>query len=98
MANHVISATLTDTEYNALRTLLSRATSRAARSLASKLTGTVDDLVTVTCYGKTEMVARSAAIAEYEMAVDCSDGCERERYFIILDGLRRGLTTVTDRD
>lgn len=54
------------------------------------------DKVKVTCYGKTEELTRSDAIAKYGEAILWSDGSERERYANIVGGLLAGLNEVCD--
>ena len=54
------------------------------------------DMVTITCYGKTETMDRQKAINKFTEGLLCSEGSERERYAIILSGLMSGLTNVDD--
>jgi len=50
----------------------------------------MDDIVTVTCYGKTEKMTRREALSEYLEGMRCCEGSEAERYetiyFQLLDG------------
>lgn len=54
------------------------------------------DIVTITCYGKTEQMEREKAIAFYLEGMMCSEGSEQNRYANILGGLMSGLTVCTD--
>ena len=56
------------------------------------------DMVKITCYRQTETMERKEAIKFYREAIDCSEGCERERYVNILLGLMDGLKEVDDGD
>ena len=53
--------------------------------------------VTVTCYGKTEKwCSRAEALAFFKKACRHSEGAERDRYLNIVWGLEDGKTTVDD--
>lgn len=54
------------------------------------------DIVTITCYGKTEKRERNEAIAFYQKGVFASDGSERDRYVSIVAGLQCGMKVVDD--
>lgn len=54
------------------------------------------DIVTVTCYGKTEQLERDVAIKKYLDAMMCSEGSERDRYSKILGELMTGQTVCDD--
>lgn len=54
------------------------------------------DIVTITCYGKTEHMEREKAIVFYLEGMMCSEGSEQNRYANILAGLMSGLTVCTD--
>lgn len=54
------------------------------------------DIVKITCYGKVEELPREEALAKYREGVFACDGCERERYESIVEGLEAGLTSVDD--
>ena len=56
------------------------------------------DMVEITCYGKTETTDRKKAIAFYKDCAANSEGCERERYQNILDGLEAGENKVSDQE
>lgn len=54
--------------------------------------------VTVTCYGKTKKWAsRANALAFFKEACRHSEGAERDRYLNIVWGLEDGLAEVDDR-
>lgn len=55
-----------------------------------------EDIVSITCYNKTEKMERSKAIEFYREAANYSEGSERERYVNILFGLMDGLNEVYD--
>ena len=55
------------------------------------------DMVSITCYGRTEMMERKSAMKFYRECADNSEGAERERYVNILFGLMDGLTEVSDQ-
>lgn len=69
---------------------------RAIKSIAQHFPRTTD-WVTVICYGDSQRMLRPDAIAFYEEAQANSDGCERERYLNVLEDLRNGLKTCTDK-
>lgn len=54
------------------------------------------DMVTITCYNRTETLSRKDAQNKYLEAFLWSDGSERERYANILIGLQMGLSEVSD--
>ncbi len=54
------------------------------------------DIVKITCYGKVEELPREEALAKYREGVFACDGCEKERYESIVEGLEAGLTSVDD--
>ncbi|MBR6163259.1 hypothetical protein IKQ26_05180 [bacterium] len=58
--------------------------------------GRYNDMVKITCYGKTDTMERKAAIRHYSECIANSEGSERERYTTILMGLEEGKTEVTD--
>ena len=55
------------------------------------------DLVVVTCYGKSETMERSAAMAKYYEGIFGSEGSERDRYVNIYFQLARGMKEATDQ-
>ena len=57
---------------------------------------TMTDIVTITCYGKTEQLERDVAIKTYLKAMVCSEGSERERYSKILGELMSGQKVCSD--
>lgn len=69
---------------------------RAIKSIAQHLPRKAD-WVTVTCYGDSQRMRRQDAIEFYEEAQANSDGCERERYLNVLEDLRNGLKTCSDK-
>jgi hypothetical protein len=56
------------------------------------------DIVTITCYGKTDKMERSKAIKFYWEAVCACEGHERDRYLAILQQLKAGYTKATDKN
>lgn len=56
------------------------------------------DIVKVTCYGRTETMARSKALEKYFEGMMMCDGSEKERYTNIYCQLQQGLTNVTDTE
>ena len=62
------------------------------------MTGSEDDMVTITCYGNTETRDRKDAIKFYSECAENSDGCEKMRYTNILVGLYAGLSEVDDNE
>ena len=56
----------------------------------------MNDLVTITCYGKAEKRRRDEAIAFYTEGIFCSEGSERDRYVSIVAGLQSGKKVVDD--
>ncbi len=54
------------------------------------------DIVTITCYGKTEQLEREVAITIYLDAMVCSEGSERDRYSKILGELMTGQKVCSD--
>ena len=54
------------------------------------------DMVTITCYGKTEQMSRKDAIGKYLECIAWSEGSERDRYTNIYLGLISGETNVCD--
>ena len=54
------------------------------------------DLVTITCYGKTETMERKQAIKSYTEAVFACDGAEKDHYDDILSQLQLGRKVCTD--
>ena len=54
------------------------------------------DMVTVTCYGKTEKMSRKDAMKFYLECMMMSEGAERDRYTNIYLGLISGETNVCD--
>ncbi len=65
--------------------------------LQSKKAG-LDDIVTITCYNKTEKKVRREAIAFYFEGMMCCDGAERERYTNIYEKLMLGYMECDDSD
>lgn len=59
----------------------------------------MDDLVTITCYNKTETRKRKDAIAFYWEAINGCDpySSEADRYCSIVGGLEAGKTVVDDQ-
>lgn len=56
------------------------------------------DMVTITCYGKTESRDRNEAMQFYMDCAQNSEGHERNRYFNILTDLMDGKTKCSDRN
>lgn len=56
------------------------------------------DMVTVTCYGRTETMERNKAMQFYRDCAQNSEGHERNRYFNVLMDLMDGKTECSDRD
>ena len=56
----------------------------------------LDDIVSVTCYNKTEKVVRRDAIAFYFDCMMNSEGSERERYTDIYQQLMLGYMECSD--
>lgn len=56
----------------------------------------MNDIVKITCYGKTETRTRGEAIKFYREGARCCEGAERDRYLNIVWGLEDGLTEVSD--
>ena len=54
------------------------------------------DIVTVTCYGRTETMTRGKAMAKYLEGMMCCGGSEQERYATIYYRLAAGLVNVND--
>lgn len=54
------------------------------------------DIVTITCYNKTEKMERKKAIDFYWEGVCACDGHERSRYLAIVQQLKAGQMTATD--
>lgn len=54
------------------------------------------DMVTITCYGKTEQMSRKDAINKYLKGMAWSEGSERDRYTNIYLALISGETNVFD--
>ena len=57
----------------------------------------MNDLVRITCYGKTETMERAEAIRFYREGVESCDGAERNRYVNILMDLLDGKTECNDK-
>ena len=57
---------------------------------------TKDNNVTITCYGKTETMDRSAALSFYTEGAAFCDGSEADRYASIVYGLKNGFTECND--
>lgn len=57
-----------------------------------------NDLVTITCYGRTERMERSEAIAKYYDAMTACEGCEAERYKNLYTQLVEGETICFDTE
>ena len=55
-----------------------------------------EDIVKVTCYGRTETMTRADAIAKYHECIFCSEGAERDRYVEIYGQLLNGDKHATD--
>lgn len=55
-----------------------------------------NNMVKVTCYGRTKEMKRNDAIKLYKEGVECCDGSEKERYMNILIGLMDGKAEVSD--
>ena len=55
-----------------------------------------DDVVTITCYGKTEQMTRVEAIDKYSYYAEEVEGNEQRRYLNIVGGLEEGLFEVQD--
>lgn len=56
----------------------------------------MNDIVTITCYGKVEKRRRDEAIAFYSEGIMCCEGSERDRYTSIVMGLQQGFKVVDD--
>jgi len=56
----------------------------------------LNQIVTVTCYGKTEPMTREKAIDEFYTGMMCCEGSEGERYKSIYCQLMNGDTNVSD--
>ena len=56
----------------------------------------MSDIVTITCYGKTEKRNREEAIQFYTEGVIACEGSERDRYVSIVTGLQCGKKVVDD--
>ena len=56
------------------------------------------DIVKITCYDEEEYLSREAAMEKYALAMQMSDGSERDRYVNIYTGLIQGLTEVSDEE
>lgn len=56
------------------------------------------DIVTITCYNRTERLQREVAVKKYLEAMTCSEGSERERYCKILGELMQGKKICSDED
>ena len=54
------------------------------------------DKVTITCYGKTEVMERKDAINKYLEGMMCCEGSERDRYTNIYLVLISGASVVCD--
>ena len=57
-----------------------------------------DDIVTITCYGKTEKVSRKDALAFYLEAMMNSEGSEQDRYTTIYCQLKEGRKVCSDEE
>lgn len=57
-----------------------------------------DDIVTITCYGKTEKVSRKDALAFYLEAMMNSEGSEQDRYTTIYCQLKEGQKVCSDEE
>ena len=55
-----------------------------------------EDIVQVTCYGRTETMTRAEAIAKYHRCMFGSEGAERDRYVEIYGQLLNGDKHATD--
>ena len=55
-----------------------------------------EDIVKVTCYGRTEELPRAKAIAKYHDCIFCSEGAEQSRYIEIYGQLLNGDKHATD--
>lgn len=58
----------------------------------------LDDIVTVTCYGKTEQMTRRKALAEFLDGMRCCEGSEAERYSTIYFQLLDGAMEASDQE
>lgn len=58
----------------------------------------MNDIVTISCYGKEEKMSRLDAMKKYQECVLCSEGSERDRYVNILVALLNGDKYCSDRD
>lgn len=56
----------------------------------------LNDRVYITCYGRREAYNRQDAIKEFFEAVQCCEGCERERYVNVYFALLNGETEIVD--
>lgn len=56
----------------------------------------MEDLVKVTCYGKTEVMKREDALLKYLECMACSEGSERSRYVDVYLDLITGKTICSD--
>jgi len=57
-----------------------------------------NDMVTITCYGRTETMDRIDALQKYRDCIAHSEGHERTRYFNIVVDLMNGKTECSDRN
>lgn len=71
----------------------------ALRSGIVRSTMTVNriDIVTITCYGKTEKLERHEAIKQYTEAVYATEGAAKDHYDDILSQLVYGRSVCTDQ-
>ena len=56
----------------------------------------LDDIVTITCYNRTEKMVRRNAIKFYGEAIECCEGSERDRYVKIYMQLMSGAMECFD--
>lgn len=64
--------------------------------ITKKKKSSLDDIVNVTCYNKTEQMTRREALVFYFDCMMNSDGSERERYTNIYEQLMVGYTDCYD--
>lgn len=55
-----------------------------------------NDLVKITCYGRTSVLPRAEAIAKYHEYMFCAEGSEQRTYVDIYRQLLNGFTDISD--
>ena len=54
------------------------------------------NMVTITCYGRTQTMPRAEAIAKYHEYIFCAEGSEQRTYVDIYGQLLSGSTNISD--